>query len=111
MITDGCNIQGTVKHSVLFSGVTVEKGAIVEDAVVMGHTKICAGAVVRHCIIAENVVIKEGAVVGEKPKKGGVGDVATIASNVTIGEGVTIPADAMIYEDVFAIEEKEDEEQ
>ena len=49
--------------------------------------------------------------VGEKPKKGGVGDVATIASNVTIGEGVIIPANAMIYEDVFTIEEKEDEEQ
>ena len=111
MITDGCNIQGTVKHSVLFSGVTVEKGAIVEDAVVMGHSRIREGAVVRHCIIAENVEIEAGAKVGEKPKKGGVGDVATIASNVTIGAGVTIPADAMIYEDVYTMEEKEDEDQ
>ena len=111
MITDGCNIQGTVKHSVLFSGVTVEKGAIVEDAVVMGHSRIREGAVVRHCIIAENVEIEVGAKVGEKPKKGGVGDVATIASNVTIGAGVTIPADAMIYEDVYTMEEKEDEDQ
>ena len=32
MITDGCNVQGTVKHSILFSGVTVEEGAIVEEA-------------------------------------------------------------------------------
>ena len=111
MITDGCNIQGTVKHSVLFSGVTVEKGAIVEDAVVMGHSRIREGAVVRHCIIAENVEIEAGAKVGEKPKKGGVGDVGTIASNVTIGAGVTIPADAMIYEDVYTMEEKEDEDQ
>ena len=111
MITDGCNIQGNVKHSVLFSGVTVEKGAIVEDAVVMGHSRIREGAIVRHCIIAENVEIEPGAIVGEKPKKGGVGDVATIASNVTIGAGVKIPADAMIYEDVYTTEEKEDEEQ
>ena len=111
MITDGCNIQGNVKHSVLFSGVTVEKGAIVEDAVVMGHSRIREGAIARHCIIAENVEIEPGAIVGEKPKKGGVGDVATIASNVTIGAGVKIPADAMIYEDVYTTEEKEDEEQ
>ena len=27
MITDGCNIKGNVKHSILFSGVTVEEGA------------------------------------------------------------------------------------
>ena len=40
MVTDGCNIQGTVKHSVLFSGVTVEKGAVVEDAVVMSFTSL-----------------------------------------------------------------------
>ena len=36
MITDGCNISGSVKHSILFSGVKVEEGAEVEDAVVMG---------------------------------------------------------------------------
>ena len=46
LITDGCNIKGTVRHSILFSGVTVEEGAIVEDAVVMGHSTIKAGAVV-----------------------------------------------------------------
>ena len=38
MITDGCRIKGTVKHSVLFAGVKVAEGAVVEDAVVMGGT-------------------------------------------------------------------------
>ena len=57
MITDGCRIKGTVKHSVLFAGVKVAEGAVVEDAVVMGKTVIKAGAVVEHCIVAENVVI------------------------------------------------------
>ena len=85
LITDGCNIKGTVRHSILFSGVTVEEGAIVEDAVVMGHSMIKAGAVVRHCIIAENATIEEDAVVGAKPKGEGIGEVATIAADVTIG--------------------------
>ena len=44
MITDGCRIHGTVKHSILFAGVHVEPGAVVEDAVVMGGTVIKAGA-------------------------------------------------------------------
>lgn len=106
LITDGCNIKGTVRHSILFSGVTVEEGAIVEDAVVMGHSTIKAGAVVRHCIIAENATIEEDAVVGAKPEGEGVGEVATIAADVTIRKGAKIGPSAMIYEDV-----KEGEEQ
>ena len=67
MITDGCKIAGSVKHSILFAGVKVEAGAVVEDAVVMGRTTIKAGASVKHCIVAENVVIGENAVVGAMP--------------------------------------------
>jgi glucose-1-phosphate adenylyltransferase len=98
MITDGCSIQGTVKHSILFAGVTVEEGAEVEDAVIMGNTVIKAGAVVKHCIIAEKAVIGEGAEVGELSD--GNSNVATIASGVTIGANAKIAPDAMIYEDV-----------
>ena len=61
MITDGCRVYGSVKHSILFAGVTVEEGAQIEDAVVMGGTVIKAGAVVKHCIIAEDVTIEENA--------------------------------------------------
>lgn len=100
MVTDGCNIQGTVKHSVLFSGVTVEKGAVVEDAVVMGRTTIKSGAIVKHCILAENVVVEKNAVVGQKPADDSVGEVATVASNVTIGKYAKIGPNAMVYEDV-----------
>ena len=101
MITDGCSIQGHVKHSILFAGVKVEEGADVEDAVVMGNTVIKAGASVKHCIIAEKAVIGAGAVVGEKPENPDDNSkVATIAPNVKIGAGAKIGADAMIYEDV-----------
>lgn len=106
MITDGCRIKGNVKHSILFAGVTIEEGAEVEDAVIMGGTRICKGAKVKHCIIAEDVVIGENAVVGEQPTGVGVGDVATVASHVTVGAGAKIGPKAMVYESV-----KEGEEQ
>ena len=106
MITDGCNIQGTVRHSILFSGVEVQEGAVVEDAVIMGNTVIKAGAQVKHCIIAENATIEEDAIVGAKPETDIVGEVATVASGVTIGKGAKIGPNAMVYEDV-----KEGEEQ
>lgn len=31
MVTDGCRVDGHVKHSILFAGVKVEAGAEVEE--------------------------------------------------------------------------------
>ena len=105
MITDGCRVNGDVKHSILYAGVTVEKGAVIEDAVVMGGTVIKAGAVVKHCIVAENVVIGENAVVGAMPEGDNKG-VATIGSGVIIGAGAKIGPNAMISENVKDGEEQ-----
>lgn len=99
MITDGCRIKGTVKHSILFGGVRVESGAVVEDAVVMGGTTIKAGAVVKHCIVAENVTIGENAVVGAMPTEDKKG-VATVGSDVIIGENAVVGPDAMVRNNV-----------
>lgn len=99
MITDGCRIDGRVKHSILFAGVKVEPGAVVEDAVVMGGTTIKAGAVVRHCIVAENVTIEEGAEVGAAPTDEEKG-VATIGPDVTVGKNAKIGPNAMVGEKV-----------
>jgi glucose-1-phosphate adenylyltransferase len=99
MITDGCRVSGNIKHSILFAGVTVEKGAVVEDAVVMGGSTIKSGAVVKHCIIAEGVTIEENAVVGAMPTAD-CKDVATVGPGVTIGKGAKIGANAMVRENV-----------
>ena len=100
MITDGCVVKGTVKHSILFGGVVVEEGAVVEDAVVMGDTVIKRGAKVTHCIVAEGVTVGCDAVIGEKPAEDVTGDVATIAPGVTIGDRAVIGPKAMVYNDV-----------
>lgn len=99
MITDGCHIDGTVNHSILFAGVTVEAGAEVHDAVVMGNSVIKAGAKVSHCIVAENAVIGQNATVGAMPVAGESG-VATVGPGVTIGAGAVIGPKAMINSDV-----------
>ena len=105
MITDGCRINGNVKHSVLFAGVRVEEGAIVEDAVIMGGTVVKAGAVVKHCIIAENVTVGENAVVGAMPTEEENG-VATIGAGVAIGANAKIGPNAMVRNDVKDGEEQ-----
>ena len=110
MVTEGCKINGTVKNSILFPGVVVEKGATVEAAVVMGGTVIKAGATVSHCIVAENCQIEEGATVGKMPEDGlniaEPGEVATLGSGVKIGKGATVGPKAMVSNDVKDGEEQ-----
>ena len=87
MVTEGCDIYGSVRDSVLFAGVCVEKGAVVEDSVIMPGTVVKAGAVVRRAIVSERCVISKGARVGEDE-----GDIALIGQNTTLPEGFVVKA-------------------
>lgn len=99
MITDGCRIDGTVKHSILFAGVKVEEGAIVEDAVIMGNSVIKAGAHVKHCIVGEGATIGEMAIVGAMPTEETNG-VATVGPGIKVGSRALIGPNAMVDKDV-----------
>ncbi len=97
LITEGCEVCGTVNHSVLFAGVTVEEGANVQDSVIMPGAVIHRGAVVRRAIVAENAVVGAGAFVGEAE-----GNVAVIGQNVTLPAGVQVTAGQQVDETTFA---------
>ena len=97
LIAEGSEVYGTVKHSVLFAGVTVEEGANVQDSVVMPGAVIHRGAVVRRAILAENAVVGPGAFVGEE-----AGDIAVVGQNVTLPAGVQVAAGQQVDETTFA---------
>lgn len=99
LISEGGNINGNVDFSVLFSGVTVEKGAEVRDSIVMPGATVKSGAVVQYAIVAENAVIGENAVVGERPEHvNNLNEwgVTVVAAGVHIGDACTVRAKAMI---------------
>ena len=60
LIADGCDIQGSVKNSILFRGVKVEKGAKVEGCILFKNTVVKKDAVLRSVIADKYVVINEG---------------------------------------------------
>lgn len=103
MIAEGCDIEGDIDYSVIFSNVTVEEGAQVHYSIVMPGTVIKKGAVVQYAIVAENAVIEENAVVGLSPEETeNLSDwgVAVIGSEITIGKGAKVAPKVMIDADV-----------
>ena len=103
LAAEGCEIEGKVDYSVLFSNVTVEEGAFVDYSIIMPGAVIKKGAVVQYAMVAENAVIEEGAVVGENPEKCENLEnwgVSVVGAGVTVGKNATVKAQSMISEDV-----------
>ncbi len=59
IIADGAIIDGEVRNSIVFRGVRVKKGAVVENSVIMQDTTIGEGARVNYAILDKNVMIQD----------------------------------------------------
>ena len=103
MISEGSEIDGTVDFSVIFQGVTIEKGATVNYSIVMPGTVIKAGAVVEYAIIGSDTVIESGAKIGVRPETVEDKDdwgIAVVGHNVTVSANKTVQPKQIISEDI-----------
>ena len=66
-VTEGCEIDGDIDHSVIFSAVKVGKGAKVTDSVVMPGAVIGDGAVIEKAVIGPEARIGSNAKIGVSP--------------------------------------------
>ena len=64
-ITQGCEVDGSVKHSVLFTDCVIKKGAKVIDSVVMNGAVIGEGAVLKRCLVMDDVKVPDGMRLGD----------------------------------------------
>jgi len=102
LVSEGCEIDGEVTESVLFSDVQVAKGAKVEYSILMPGAVIEEGAHVQYAIVAANAVIAKDAIVGGSPAETEVDNwgVAVVAENVRIGCGAHLAAKEMAADDL-----------
>ncbi len=77
-ITQGSRIEGTVKNSVIFTGVTVSRGAKVVDTVLMPGSFVGEGAEVTRSLVKGGVKIGKNAKVGDA----GSEDILLVAKDV-----------------------------
>lgn len=61
IVGDGCILNGTAEHSVLFRGVKLHAGAKVRDCVIMQDAVIEEGAELEYCTLDKDVHVRKGA--------------------------------------------------
>ncbi len=97
IISEGTEIYGEVYNSVIGPGVTVGKGTVVRDSIVMQNTEIGEGCTINKAIVAENVKIGANVELGageyaesKLSSKVYKFDLVTIGNNTVIPANVTI---------------------
>lgn len=93
VITEGCEIYGTVRNSVLGAGVKVAYGAYVKNSVIMENTVIKEGATVNYSIIDSECEIGAGAKIGADKRS--ASEITVLGRGVRIEPGTEVPAGTM----------------
>ena len=79
LIANGCIIRGEVENSILFRGVTIEKGVKVKNSIIMQKCDVQENSLLENVICDKNVVITK-----EKWLKGAQNYPLIVAKNVVI---------------------------
>ena len=101
VVTQGCEVDGTVKNSVLSHGVRIEDGAEVHYSVLMPGVTVKKGAVVRYAIVGENCQIDCGATIGGDPESCDpeAWGITVLGPGAVIGEGENVAPKTMLNRD------------
>ena len=104
IIGEGTNVFGEVYNSVIGCGVTIGKGTVVRDSIIMNHTQIGDNCRLDKAIIAEEVEIGDNVILGD----GGEAEndmaphiynhgIVTIGEKSVIPNGITVGKNSVIF--------------
>ncbi|MEH7157760.1 glucose-1-phosphate adenylyltransferase [Neobacillus drentensis] len=66
LLSEGCEIYGTIERSVVYSGVKVGRGARIKNAVILPGTIIEENAWIENAVIGSQTVVKKGVIIISK---------------------------------------------
>jgi glucose-1-phosphate adenylyltransferase len=93
LLYSGCQIRGTVIRSILFPGVKVDSGSVVEDSILFSNTVIKQDARVVRTIADENVTIGARAEIGDET----CDDLTIIGAGTRVARETRISSDVTVY--------------
>ncbi|MCL2171992.1 MAG: glucose-1-phosphate adenylyltransferase [Defluviitaleaceae bacterium] len=104
LISEGCEVLGTVVDSVLGPDVKIGEGAEVRGSIIMQNTIIGDGCIIERCIIDEGATIGRDCIIGRgedipnkrRPKIYNTG-ITVVGEGSAIPDGVAIGKNCVIY--------------
>ncbi len=103
IVTEGCFVNGAIRHSVLYSGVTVEENARIEDSIILPNAVIKRNAKIYRAIVGEGAIIGENAILGcekqtdDEPYDNKLtGDITLVPNSIIVGDGERVPKGKVI---------------
>lgn len=108
LITEGCEINGDVNHSILFHNVTIGKNSKVTDSIIMNDVVIGDNVIINKAVIGDGAIINNDVRINTRgidtPEyvntKICSNDLSLIGTGVVIGKGVKIGKHSMITENI-----------
>ncbi len=105
LISSGCEVHGTVEHSILSPGVLVEEGAEIRNSILFHESLVHKQAVLDRVIVDKEVVVGEASrigqgdvsVVNEKFPDDVCSGITVLGKDVKIGTSVTIGRNTLVY--------------
>lgn len=97
MAYNGCQVLGTVRNSILFPGVKVEKGAVVTDSILFFNNTVEQGAQVTRLVSDVNTVFGAGCQVGGPPLPGDTGGITVLGWNNQVPAGTKIGRGCTVF--------------
>ena len=108
LITEGCEINGDVNHSILFHNVTIGKNSKVTDSIIMNDVVIGDNVIINKAVIGDGAIINNDVRINTRgidtPEyvntKICSNDLSLIGTGVVIGKGVKIGKHSMITKNI-----------
>jgi len=104
LISNGCEVLGSIFNSVLGPNVIINEGAVIKDSIIMGNCVIGENTIIDRCIIDEHSSVGRDVVIGDgenipnelKPSIYDTG-ITVIGENTVVPDGVSIGKNCVIY--------------
>ena len=84
LISNGCKVFGSVRHSIISTDCVIDERAVVEDSVLLPGAHVKAGAHVARAILGENSTVEKDVKLGSVDV---TKDTAVVGNDVVIGKG------------------------
>jgi glucose-1-phosphate adenylyltransferase len=95
LVANGSRVDGTVRRSVLFSGVVVERGAEIVESVILPDVHVGAGARVERAIVDKYARVGAGAQLGAGPPVDSP-ETAWLEGLTLVGKDAVVPPGARV---------------